>query len=100
MDLPEFRFDLIHVLQGAEAEARKRWEEICRVLGGRKWPPLRLVASRGPAAERILSEIRTGGYGTVVMGKRGLSRIKRMVLGSVSAAVLQGLDAQSLVLID
>jgi 2,4-dienoyl-CoA reductase (NADPH2) len=100
MENPEFRFDLMHVLQGPEMEARKRWDEIRRVLGGQGWPALRLVASHKPAAEPILSEIRTGDYGTVVMGKRGLSRIKRLVLGSVSAAVLQGLDTQSLMLID
>jgi nucleotide-binding universal stress UspA family protein len=34
------------------------------------------------------------------MGKRGLSRIKQMLLGSVSSAVLQGLTNQTLLLID
>jgi nucleotide-binding universal stress UspA family protein len=34
------------------------------------------------------------------MGKRGLSRIKRLFLGSVSAAVLHGLGDRTLVLID
>ncbi|MFO7706969.1 MAG: universal stress protein [Desulfobacterales bacterium] len=100
MDGPGLRFDLIHVLQGAEAEARKRWAEIRRVLDGHEWPPLRLVQPHGTVAQSILSEIHTGGYGTLVIGKRGLSRIKRLFLGSVSATVLQGLDAQSLVLID
>lgn len=96
----DVRFDLIHVLQGPAADAGKRWAEICRVLGGRKQPALRMVAARGGVAESILGEVRTGGHGTVVMGKRGLTRIKHLVLGSVSAAVLQGLDTQSLVLID
>jgi nucleotide-binding universal stress UspA family protein len=48
----------------------------------------------------ILRELRTGGYGTRVMGKRGLSRIKRLFLASVSAPMLQGLDTPLLILID
>jgi 2,4-dienoyl-CoA reductase (NADPH2) len=34
------------------------------------------------------------------MGKRGLSRIKQFLLGSVSSAVLQRLTTQTLLLID
>jgi nucleotide-binding universal stress UspA family protein len=34
------------------------------------------------------------------MGKRGLSGLKRMVLGSVSGKVLKGLTGQTLILVD
>ena len=44
--------------------------------------------------------VEEGNYGTVVMGKRGLTGIKRWLLGSVSAGVLRGLQDQSLYLID
>jgi 2,4-dienoyl-CoA reductase (NADPH2) len=47
-----------------------------------------------------LHELRHGDFGTLVMGKRGLSRIKQFLLGSVSAAVLQGLTTQTLLLVD
>jgi len=48
----------------------------------------------------LLEIIKTEKYGTIIMGKRGLSGIKRWLIGSVSAGVLHGLTDQSLFLID
>ncbi len=97
---PAFHTDFVHVLQGSAADATRRWEELIKILGWDKQFELRLLPSGGDVAEILLDEIRTKRYGTIVMGKRGLSRIKRMLLGSVSAAVLHGLTDQTLVLID
>jgi nucleotide-binding universal stress UspA family protein len=44
--------------------------------------------SRSPAAD-ILQEARGNGYGTVVMGRRGLSGMKEFFIGSVTKKVLQ-----------
>jgi 2,4-dienoyl-CoA reductase (NADPH2) len=100
MTRPEFKLDFLHVLQAEEARAHKRWREIHKVLGWRKPLPLRVVSAGGGVAATILHELRHGDFGTLVMGKRGLSRIKQFLLGSVSAAVLQRLTNQTLLLVD
>lgn len=42
----------------------------------------------GLAADSILAEAKQGGYDLIVMGRRGLSPLKELLLGSVSQAVL------------
>ncbi|MBN1102323.1 MAG: universal stress protein [Deltaproteobacteria bacterium] len=97
---PDFHFSFVHVLQGAAAQARGRWEELRKILEWDDRYALNLLAQKGSVAETLLEEVQRGQYGTLVMGKRGFSRIKRMILGSVSAAVLHHLTDQSIVLID
>jgi len=100
MTHPEFKLEFIHVLQEEETRALKRWREVQKILGWRVPVPLRMVPATGDVAGTVLRELRNGDFGTLVMGKRGLSRIKQLLLGSVSAAVLQGLTTQTLLLID
>jgi nucleotide-binding universal stress UspA family protein len=40
-------------------------------------------------ARAILEEARTGGYGSIMIGRRGLSRTERFLFGSVSNKVVQ-----------
>lgn len=96
----ELQLDFLHVRQGAEPEALKRWRDIHKILGWGAPAGLRILPRTGTVAATILGELRDGDYGTLVMGKRGLSRIKHLLLGSVSSAVLQGLTNQTLLLID
>jgi nucleotide-binding universal stress UspA family protein len=49
----------------------------------------RQVARKVGTARDILEEIRRGGYGTVVIGRRGLTRAKQFLFGSVSQKVVQ-----------
>jgi nucleotide-binding universal stress UspA family protein len=100
MSNPAFHLDFIHVLQGAEPAARRRWKEMQKILRWEQPAQLEIVPMPSNAAESILEEVRRRNCGTVVLGKRGLSRIKRLFLGSVSAAVLHGLGDRTLILID
>jgi 2,4-dienoyl-CoA reductase (NADPH2) len=97
---PELRLDFLHVLQEDEAAALRRWREIHRILGWNSPVRLRMVPRTDEVAASILGELRRGDFGTIVMGKRGLTRIKHLLLGSVSSAVLQGLSNQTLLLVD
>jgi 2,4-dienoyl-CoA reductase (NADPH2) len=97
---PALRLDFIHVLQDAESKARRRWKEMQKILRWETPAELGMIPMTSSVAESILREVHRRDCGTVVLGKRGLSRIKRLFLGSVSAAVLHGLGDRTLVLID
>jgi nucleotide-binding universal stress UspA family protein len=56
----------------------------------------RIVEGSRSAANDILEEARGNGYGTVVLGRRGLSGVKEFFMGSVSSKVLQNISAMAL----
>jgi len=49
----------------------------------------RLEAGTLGAARAILKEAQEGGYGSIVLGRRGISRTKRFLFGSVSNKIVQ-----------
>jgi nucleotide-binding universal stress UspA family protein len=49
----------------------------------------KVVDGSRSAASDILDEARKNGYGTIVMGRRGLSGVREFFMGSVSSKVLQ-----------
>ena len=49
------------------------------------------VASISRAGE-ILAEAREGGYGTIIMGRRGISKVRELVMGRVTSKVLSGAE--------
>lgn len=100
LDKPGFEFTFLHVPKGLEVPVLKRWEDIKKTIGAPEEIRLDQIPFTGQVAADILQYADTGDYGTILMGKRGLSGIKRRLLGSVSSGVLKGLKNQSLVLID
>jgi 2,4-dienoyl-CoA reductase (NADPH2) len=90
----------VHVLNGPSGEAVHRWQELTRLVGFDPPPDLKLIRSAGDISLDLIELINRDKYGTIIMGKRGFSRIKRWLLGSVSAGVLKRLTDQSLILID
>jgi 2,4-dienoyl-CoA reductase (NADPH2) len=83
-----FRFRFVHVLEGDVQAARKRWEKMLPVSGWDPDTPLEMLTpGPGGVAGTLLNA--AGGWGTIVVGRRGISRIKSFLLGSVSRRILR-----------
>jgi 2,4-dienoyl-CoA reductase-like NADH-dependent reductase (Old Yellow Enzyme family)/nucleotide-binding universal stress UspA family protein len=95
-----FELVFIHVLTGPKDPAPKRWQNFIQIADLDGNIQLTRVPVNGSVSDTILECARVENCGTIIMGKRGLSGIKRLLLGSVSAGVLRGLTGQSLFLID
>lgn len=99
-DRPDYRLHFLHACGHDTKPARRHWEGLKKAVDLPGDRPLKLIPSRGDPAAAILHELTANSYGAIVMGKRGLSGIKRLLLGSVSKAVLSRVDQQSLFLVD
>jgi nucleotide-binding universal stress UspA family protein len=106
--LPPAFWDDGHVLQEKEREARERLVASWQADQEKNWQGLvskaqdRLVAAGLPAAavtarfkpkdydvaEDLINEAESGGFSTIVMGRRGLGKAKALLLGSVTSKVV------------
>jgi nucleotide-binding universal stress UspA family protein len=79
MDITDCEVTLFHVIRGLESRAGLNRDRIStKIRSG--------AASR---AEAIVEEARNSGCGTIVVGRRGLSRVEDFFMGRVSKKVLQ-----------
>jgi len=95
-----FSFNFVHVVAGPSGQEEQRWKELKKIVGLDKNIPIELIFTKTDVVSTLIKIIQTQKYGTIVMGKRGLSGIKQWLLGSVSAGVLGKLTDQSMFLID
>jgi nucleotide-binding universal stress UspA family protein len=58
---------------------------------------VRTLLKKGHPSEIISKVASEGGYDMVVMGSRGLGGLKKLILGSVSNAVAQGIETSVLI---
>jgi len=96
----EFKLNFLHVQTKPKKWAESRWIELKKIVDLDGDMELRCIPINGDISNTIFECIRAENYGTVVMGKRGYSGIKRRLMGSVSAGVLRRLTDQSLFLVD
>ena len=96
----EFELNFLHILTGPKKSAEHRWKELKKIIELDENIELQCIPRNNEISATILECVKAGSYGTIVMGKRGLSGIKRWLLGSVSSGVLRGLTQQSLFLVD
>jgi len=83
-----YRFRFVHVLEGAAQAARSRWEKMLPISGWDGDTPLEVVAPGPDGVAPTLLDA-AAGWDTLVVGRRGLSRIKSLLLGSVSRRILR-----------
>lgn len=96
----ELKLHLIHALTGSRQSAAHRWRQYRRIVGLEADVPLKTIPARGDVAAALMAEAQACGCGSIVMGQRGLSGIKRLLLGSISRSVLRDLEGRSLLLVD
>lgn len=95
-----FKLNFMHVLPGPKKPALNRWKDLIKIAELDGDIQLKHISVNNSVSDTILKCAKTENYGTIIMGKRGLSGVKRWLLGSVSSGVLRGLTGQSLFLID
>lgn len=107
MDITDCEVTLFHVIRGLESWTEDASEElqnaekaattlleeaIGRLEGtglNRDRIATKIRSGAASRAEAIVEEARKGGYGTIIVGRRGLSRVEEFFMGRVSKKVLQ-----------
>jgi len=90
----------VHVLTGPARAIEQRWLKIKKIVNISADIPLRMMDTTGDIADDLLELIKEERFDTIIMGRRGGTRIKRWLLGSVSAKLLRNVTDETLFLID
>jgi nucleotide-binding universal stress UspA family protein len=91
-DLERFK-----AMDNKEKEKRKKVLEDAEEFFTGKGLSIKKIFKEGHPSETIAEVAREGGYDIVVLGSRGLGGLKKLLLGSVSNAVVQQLKTSVLV---
>ena len=95
---PGYRFRFVHVLDGSAPAARRRWEKMLPISGWDADTPLELIPPGSDGVARTLLDAAVG-WDVVIVGRRGMSRIKSLLLGSVSRRILRGVPDATVVIV-
>lgn len=96
---PENILTFVHVLQDAPEPANQWWHRARRIMQWDDRCRLTLLPARNGVAADLTEAARSGNYDSLILGQRGLSGIKRWLLGSVSGTLWQNLNDVNLFLI-
>ena len=100
MGRAKLNLHFVHVLSGPARAINQRWLKIKKLVNFDACIPLRMINTKGDIAQDLLKLIKNERFDTIIMGRRGVNRIKRWLLGSVSAKLLRNTTDETLFLID
>jgi 2,4-dienoyl-CoA reductase (NADPH2) len=98
---PEVRVKIVHMQRHSDEPVQAKWQrmtEACQM--DPDMLPLDIVETEMDPATGIVELVRHQAFDTIIMGRRGLSGLKRLLLGSVSAKTLKYLPNHTLIFID
>lgn len=61
---------------------------------------IKYVEKKKSVAKDIIDEVNAGGYGTVVLGRKGMNNLKGMLFGSVSSGVIGNLVGATICVVE
>ena len=92
---------VVHISEKTDSAVRAGWERLKSVCGLETGTlDLEILPPEGGTAETLVRIARKEAFDTIVLGRRGLSGIKRLVLGSVAAKVLKNMPDETVCLVD
>ena len=98
---PDFKVTLIHVIRSKDTEYLEKVEKSIRgvfdeaktrlIKSGFESSQIttKIITGAHSRAGAIIKEAKEGGYGTIIVGRRGLSKVQEFFMGRVSSKVIQ-----------
>jgi nucleotide-binding universal stress UspA family protein len=87
-------FNVLSTEHGIETAKKKMEDFLAQVKGhlqdmGMNDIEIKIATKEKGVAEDILEEVVRGEYGSIILGKRGISRARQLLFGSVSSYIVQ-----------
>lgn len=89
VDLGDLEADLENAEKAIQTVFEKAMGRFVEVGLNRDRVTTKIVTGAASRAKAIVEEAKNGGYGTIVVGRRGLSRVEEFFIGRVSNKVMQ-----------
>ena len=94
----------ISVLEREKEKGRDNLEEAKKMLVRKGFSEdqvkVKYVGKKKSVAKDIIDEVKAGGYGTVVLGRKGVSNLTGMLFGSVSSGVIGNLVGATICVVE
>lgn len=94
----------ISVLEREKEKGRNNLDEAKKLLLRKGFSDdqvkVKYVEKKKGVAKDIIDEVKSGGYGTVVLGRKGVSNLAGMLFGSVSSGVIGNLVGATICVVE